>query len=131
MLWISRNLNIVDQVQLKTKFFRFILMFCTIIIKLDFVLTILNIFARYIFTNFVMLYLIFFTTWIPQILANFYSGVRKPLSFGYIWSVTISKLFYVFYLGLCPYNVLLLKPKLLEVFLITFTILFEVFFNDL
>lgn len=62
----------------------------------------------------------------PQIIANLHSGVRKPLKFGYIWSVTICKLFYPFYLGLCPNNFMLLKPKPFEVAILTVTILFEV-----
>ena len=90
------------------------------------ILTILNICAKFIFTNFFLMYIIFAATWIPQIIANFQSGARKPLSFGYIWSVTISKLFFPFYLRICPYNVLGLKPKPFEVILLTITILFEV-----
>ena len=94
---------------------------------IDLVLTVLNVCARYIFTNFFLLFVIYSTSWVPQIFANFQSGVKKPLTFSYIWSVTISKLFFAFYLGLCPYNVLSLRPKPLEVFVLTTTILFQVY----
>jgi len=81
---------------------------------------------KYIFSNFIIFYIVFASTWIAQIMLNFKTGSREALKTNYIGIVTIGKIFIPLYLKCCPYNFLELKPYYFKMILITFTLLIEV-----
>jgi len=89
------------------------------------VLTALILLSQYIFQSFLGLFIIFGTTWFPQIISNYQKGTAQ-LSLKYVWTVSLGRLYFVFYLGLCPDNLLSIKPKPIQSFILILILLIQV-----
>lgn len=119
--WKSRNLELMYQdMSLYRK------KFCKIYTAFYCILFIFLISLRYWADNFFFTYILFFsTTWMFQIYHSASTGTKPPMSFGYIFVFTISKMFFPLYLKACPSNIYGLRPAYGKSIFISVTLLIE------
>ena len=80
---------------------------------------------RLIIEYFILIYLLFFSTWFFQIYHSVKNCTKPPMSFQYIFSFTLAKMIITIYLKANPYNIFELKPSYKKVIIISLTLLFE------
>ncbi len=111
--WRARNIDLIyrDIRLFKKKLIRFYLSFY---IVLFFTLTSVKIWYSY----FIMTFLIFFATWIGQIIYSAKKGTKPPMSYSYIFFVTLFKMFIPIYLKCYSNSIFSFRPNYLKVILL-------------
>ena len=119
--WKSRNLELMYQdISLYRK------KFCKLYSAFYGVLFLFLISLRYWVNNFYFTYTLFFsTTWLFQIYHSASTRTKPPMSYGYIFVFTISKMFFPLYLKACPFNIYGLRPAYGKSICISVTLLIE------
>lgn len=82
--------------------------------------------CRLIVMNFPCLFFLFFSSWFFQIEHSIRKGTRPPMSYHYIISSTIAKIFFPIYLKSNPYNIFELKPSYYKTWIVVLTVLIEI-----
>ena len=82
--------------------------------------------CRLIVMNFPCLFCLFFSSWFFQIEHSIRKGCRPPMSYHYIISSTIAKIFFPIYLKSNPYNIFELKPSYYKTWAVVLTVLIEI-----
>ena len=111
--WRARNIDLIyrDSRLFKKKLIRFYLSFY---ILLFFTLTSVKIWYSY----FSMTFLLFLATWLGQIIYSAKMGTKPPMSYSYIFFVTIFKMFIPIYLKCYPNSIFSYRPNYLKVIIL-------------
>ena len=118
--WRARNIDLIyrDMRLFKKKLIRFYLSFYCV---LFFTLTSVKIWYTYFF----MTFLLFFGTWIGQIIYSARKGTKPPMSYSYIFFVTLFKMIIPIYLKCYSNSIFSFRPNYLKVFILTGVMVFE------
>ena len=118
--WKSRNIDLMfENISLfRKKLLRFytICYFSVLFLLME---------IRLIIEYFILIYLLFFSTWFFQIYHSVKNSTKPPMSFQYIFSFALGKMMITIYLKANPYNIFELKPSYKKVIIISLTLLFE------
>ena len=118
--WRARNIDLIyrDMRLFKKKLIRFYLSFYCV---LFFTLTSVKIWYTYFF----MTFLLFFGTWIGQIIYSSKKGTKPPMSYSYIFFVTLFKMIIPIYLKCYSNSIFSFRPNYLKVFILNGVMVFE------
>lgn len=118
--WRARNIDLIyrDLRLFKKKLIRFYLSFY---ILLFFTLTSVKIWYSY----FIMTFLLFLATWLGQIIYSAKKGTKPPMSYSYIFFVTLSKMSIPIYLKCYPNSIFSYRPNYLKVAILDGALLLE------
>ena len=118
--WRARNIDLIyrDSRQFKKRLIRFYL---SVYILLIFTMASLKIWYSY----FLLTFLLFFGTWLGQIIYSAKKGTKPSMSYSYIFFVTIFKAFVPVYLKCYPNSIFSFRPNYLKVFLLDSVLFFE------
>ena len=118
--WRARNIDLIyrDSRQFKKRLIRFYL---SVYILLIFTMASLKIWYSY----FLLTFLLFFGTWLGQIIYSAQKGTKPSMSYSYIFFVTIFKAFVPVYLKCYPNSIFSFRPNYLKVFLLDSVLFFE------
>ena len=118
--WRARNIDLIyrDSRQFKKRLIRFYL---SVYILLIFTMASLKIWYSY----FLLTFLLFFGTWLGQIIYSAQKGTKPSMPYSYIFFVTIFKAFVPVYLKCYPNSIFSFRPNYLKVFLLDSVLFFE------
>ena len=118
--WRARNIDLVyrDIRLFKKKLIRFYLAFY---IVLFFTLTSVKIWYSY----FIMTFLLFSATWLGQIIYSAKRGTKPPMSYSYIFCVSLFKMFIPIYLKCYSNSIFSFRPNYLKVVILDGTLFIE------
>ena len=111
--WRARNIDLIyrDMRLFKKKLIRFYLSFYCV---LFFTLTSVKIWYSFFF----MTFLLFFATWIGQIIYSAKSGTKPPMAYSYIFFVSLFKMIIPIYLKCYPNSIFSFKPNYVKVIIL-------------
>ena len=118
--WRARNIDLIyrDSQLFKKKLIRFYL---SVYILLIFTMASLKIWYSY----FIMTFLLFFGTWLCQIIYSAQKGTKPSMTHSHIILVTIFKSFVPIYLKCYPNSIFSFKPNYLKVFILDSVLFLE------
>ena len=118
--WRARNIDLIyrDSRLFKKKLIRFYL---SVYILLIFTMASLKIWYSY----FILTFLLFFGTWLGQIIYSAKKGTKPSMPHSYIFFVTIFKSFVPVYLKCYPDSIFSFRPNYLKVFILDSVLFFE------
>ena len=118
--WRARNIDLIyrDMRLFRKKLIRFYLSFYLV---LFFTLTSVKIWYTYFF----MTFLLFFATWIGQIIYSARKGTKPPMSYSYIFFVTLFKMIIPIYLKCYSNSIFSFRPNYLKVSILNGIMVFE------
>ena len=118
--WRARNIDLIyrDVRLFKKKLIRFYLSFY---ILLFFTLTSVKLWYSY----FIMTFLLFLATWLGQIIYSAKKGTKPPMSYSYIFFVTLSKMSIPIYLKCYPNSIFSYRPNYLKVIILNGVLFLE------
>ena len=124
--WRAKNIDLIhrDMRLFKKKLIRFYLSFYCV---LFFTLTSVKIWYSYFF----MTFLLFLATWLGQIIYSARSATKPPMTYSYIFFVTLFKMIIPIYLKCNPNSIFSFKPNYLKVIILNGVLLLEAFILSL